>query len=386
MPSLTPTAATPRGHPVPGPLRWARGSFRVRGRASLLKPSSVACRLIGAAIVVGLGLSQAGIAAIAQEGTATPASSIGLSRADPAPLGAVVQAGPVELQVLGVLSGPEAIDAVLSASPTNVEPRDGMTYVAVNLSVRNSGSQPLWLDNDDFALTGDSGLVWRFLGARPPDPALDATLNPGETTEGWVAFGMPLEESSLLLIFDSLEIDGSWADRVLAIQDGAQIPDRSQRAVEPNDAGTDVSAALGMGEAAVTDQWSVTLLDVVTDAAAFDLVDYRTGALGVGDATGADGSVWIALRFRIQNAAAGGELAYFPTNAFVLVDDSGNQLLDIATLTPPRPDTAGGYYPGAERDGWVMFDVPLDYATAMVRFLPFAHTAKSLDPRYFSYG
>ena len=64
-----------------------------------------------------------------------------------------------------------------------------------------------------------------------------------------------------------------------------------------NDAGTDVSAALGIGEAAVTDQWSVTLLDVVSDAAAFDLVDYRTGALGVGDATGADGSVWIALRF-----------------------------------------------------------------------------------------
>ena len=77
----------------------------------------------------------------------------------------MVQAGPVELQVLGVLSGPEAIGAVLAASPTNVEPRDGMTYIAVNLSARNTGSQPLWLDNDDFALTGDSGLVWRFLGA-----------------------------------------------------------------------------------------------------------------------------------------------------------------------------------------------------------------------------
>jgi hypothetical protein len=342
--------------------------------------------MIGTAIVLGLGLSQAGIAVIAQEATPTPDPSFGLSRADPAPVGAVVQAGPVELQVLGVLSGPEAIDAVLAASPTNVEPRDGLTYVAVHLSARNTGSQPLWLDNDDFALTGDSGLVWRFLGARPPDPVLDATLNPGETTEGWVAFGIPLEESSLLLLFDSLEIGGSWADRVLAIQEGAQIPDRSQRSVELNNAGTDVSTALGIGEAAVTDQWSVELLDVVTDAAAFDLVDYRAGALGVGDATGVDGSVWIALRFQIQNAAAGGELAYVPTNAFVLVDDAGNQLLDIATLTPPWPDAAGGYYPGAEREGWVMFDVPLDYTTATVRFLPFAHTATSLDPRYFSYG
>jgi hypothetical protein len=364
---------------------FGAGGAQGPARRVLRKASGLMRTLIGTAIILSLGSSQAGTAVIAQEATPTPDPSFGLSRADPAPLGAVVQAGPVELQVLGVLSGPEAIDAVLAASPTNVEPREGLTYIAVNLSTRNIGSQPLWLNNDDFALTGDSGLVWRFLGARPPDPALDATLNPGETTEGWVAFGIPLEERSLLLIFDSLEIGGSWADRVLAIQDGTQIPDQSQRTAEANDAGTDFSTALGIGEAAVTDQWSVALLDVVTDAAAFDLVDYRSGALGVGDATGEDGSVWIALRFRIQNATAGGDLAYFPTNAFVLVDDAGNPLLDIATLTPPRPDAAGGYYPGAERDGWVMFDVPLDYATATVRFLPFAHTATTLDPRYFSY-
>jgi hypothetical protein len=318
-------------------------------------------RLLIATIVLGLGLSQAVVITIAQEATPTSVSSIGLTRGDPAPLGDPVQAGPVELQVLDVLSGQEAVESILAASPTNVEPRDGTTNVAVNIAARNTGSQPLWLDNDDFAMTGDSGLLWRFLGAQPPDPALDVTLNPGES-------------------------GGSWADRVLAIQDGARIPDLAQRTAAPNDAGTDFITALGIGEAAVTDQWSVELLDVVTDAAAFDLVDYRTGALGVGDATGEDGSVWIALRFRIQNAAAGGELAYLPANAFVLVDDAGNPLLDIATLTPPRPDAAGGYYPGAVRDGWVMFDVPLDYATSTVRFLPFAHTATSLDPRFFSYG
>jgi hypothetical protein len=342
--------------------------------------------VIGLTIAVGLGLSQAGAVATALQGTPTVASSIGLTRADPVPLWEPVQAGPVELQVLDVLSGPEAVASVLAASPTNVEPRDGITYVAVNLSASNTGSQPLWLDNDDFAVTGNSGLVWRFLGAQPPDPALDVTLNPGESSEGWVAFGIPTEESSLLLLFDSVELGGSWADRVMALQDGARIPDLPRRIAAPNDAGTEFTTALAIGEAAVTDQWSIELLDVVSSEAAFDLVDYRTGALGVGDATGEDGSVWTALRFRIQNVAAGGELAYFPANAFVLVDDAGNPLLDVVTLTPPRPDAAGGYYPGAQRDGWVMFDVPLDYTMATVRFLPFAHTSTSIDPRFFSYG
>jgi hypothetical protein len=154
----------------------------------------------------------------------------------------------------------------------------------------------------------------------------------------------------------------------------------------PNQDGTDVGAALGFGAAAVTDQWSVELLEVITGEDAFNQVDYRTGALGVGDAVGDDGSVWVALKFRVQNVQSGGDLAYFPANAFVLADESGDPMLDVATLTPPRPDASGGYYPGASREGWVMFDIPVDYGVNVVRFLPYAHTAASLDPRYFSFA
>lgn len=321
-----------------------------------------------------------------QIATPEPPTSHGLSRAEPVPLGAAVAAGPVELRVSEVLIGADAVTALLAAAATNVEPLDGLTYVAVKLQARNTGSKPLWLDNDDFALTGDSGLVHRYLGAQPPDPVLDLVLGPGEASEGWVAFGMPSDEASLLLLFDSLTLGGTWADRVLALQDRARIPDLAERVAPPNDLGTRVDAPLGVGEAAVTQQWSVELLDVVAGAPAFDLVDYRSGALGLGDATGEDGSLWVALRFRIQNVQAGGDLAAFPANAFALVDEEGNPLLDIATLTPPRPDAAGDYYPGATREGWVMFDVPVDYTTQIVRLLPFAHTAATLDPRYFTFA
>lgn len=311
---------------------------------------------------------------------------MGLSRADPVPVGQAVVAGPVELRVQEVLVGPEAVAAVLAASATNVEPREGTTYVAVNVLARNGGERPLWISNDDFAVTGSSGLVSRFLGAQPPEPALDGTLASGEGAEGWVAFGVPAEESSLLLLFDSLVLGGTWADRVMALQEGARVPDLPERAAAVNGEGTSVGSALGFGGVAVTEQWGVELLDAVSGAPAFDLVDYRTGALGVGDAAGEDGSVWVALRFRIHNAQAGGELSWFPSNAFALVDEAGEPLRDVVTLTPPRPDAAGGYYPGAAREGWVMFDVPPGYVTATVRFLPFAHTSTPLDPRFFVFG
>ena len=321
-----------------------------------------------------------------QEGTPIAGPAVGLSRSGPVPVGETVVAGPFELQVREVLVGADAVAAVLAASPSNREPSEGSTYVAVNVGARNVGGEPLWLDNDDFALTGASGLIFRFLGARAPEPALDRMLAPGERGEGWIAFGMPNEEGSLLLLFDHLALGGAWADRVLALGDGAGIPDRGERVAMPNGDGTTMETAIGFGAMAITEQWGVELLEVVSGAPAFDRVDYRTGALGVGDASGEDGSVWVALRFRIENVQAGGEAAWFPANAFVLVDEAGNPLLDVATLTPPRPDAAGGYYPGATRDGWVMFDVPFAYGTATVRFLPFAHTAATLDPRFFVFA
>jgi hypothetical protein len=314
------------------------------------------------------------------------AAGVGMSRADPVPLGEVAQAGPLEIRVQDVLLGADAVGAILGASPMNSEPRDGTTFVAVNLHVRNTGKNPLWVNNDDFALTGDSGLVRRFLGVLPPEPVLDQMVGPGEDATGWIALSAGADESDLLLLFDSVSIGGNWADRVLALQDGAAVPDATERAAEVNRAGTDPAAPLGLGEVAVTEQWAVELINVVTGADAFNLVDYRTGALGVEDALAADGSLWVALQFRVTNAAAGGAQAWFPTNAFVLADEAGNPVLDIATLTPPHPDASGGYFPGGTRAGWVMFDVPVEYAASLVRFLPFAHTTEDPDPRYFSFA
>lgn len=313
-------------------------------------------------------------------------AGIGLSRANPVPLGEVAQAGPLEIQVVQVLAGADAVAEVLGASSMNSEPRDGTTFVAVNLLVRNAGKNPLWVNNDDFGLTGDTGLVRRFLGALPPAPPLDQMIQPGEEITGWIALSAGVEENDLLLLFDSVSIGGNWADRVLALQDGAALPDASQRVIDVNSAGSDAAEPLGLGAAAVTEQWAVEFIDVVTGEGAFNIVDYRTGALGVEDAVAADGSLWVALQFRVTNAAAGGAEAWFPTSAFVLVDENGDPVLDIATLTPPHPDAAGGYYPGGTRDGWVMFDVPLEYTASLVRFLPFAHTTENPDPRYFSFA
>ncbi len=318
----------------------------------------------------------------------SPADVRAVARADPAPLGEPVEAADVTLRVVEVVTGQAATDAVLAADPANGPPLDGVSYVLVRLAVDNRGDRPLLLSNDDFGLTGSSGLVRRFLWLTPPEPALPTELAPGETGEGWVVLSAPVEETGLLLLYDNLSLGGTWADRSLALEEGAVIPGRNAPGVGANGVGRDPAAPASFGEPVVTDQWRVELVETVTGAAVFDLVDYRTGALTIEDAIGADAdnSVWLAVRFRIANVGDGDRPATLPANAFDLVDPSGAPILDLTTLTPPSPDAAGGYFPGAEREGWVAFDVPVSLGPTLVRFQPYAETIPEPDPRFFAAG
>ncbi|MDP9365731.1 MAG: DUF4352 domain-containing protein [Chloroflexota bacterium] len=318
-----------------------------------------------------------------------PAAALGQEPAlpAPAPFGEEAGAGPLRLRVVDVVTGPEATGDVVAASPTNAPPREGITYVLVKLRVRNAGERPVLLDGGDFALVGASGLVRRFVGAQPPDPALGGPLDPGDAQEGWVVLSAPTDETGLLLLYDSLSLPGAWADRALALDEGAARLEAPAPAA-PNDAGTDPRTPAGLDTPIVTAEWEIELLEVAEGAAVFDLVDYRTAALGLGDATGQDldGTAWVALRLRVTNV--GGDPAagpsFLPANAFGLADEVGDPILDALVLTPPRPDGAGAYAPGASREGWVAFDIPPD-APYLVRFLPYPTLAADPDPRYLAF-
>ncbi|MGI9254648.1 MAG: DUF4352 domain-containing protein, partial [Thermomicrobiales bacterium] len=232
----------------------------------------------------------------AQEATRSDA---GFTRDNPAPVGTPVDAGPLRLTVRSVVTGDDALSAILGASPMNGEPRDGIGYVLVNLAAENISQQPVHIGNDDFALVDAAGDVRRFLDVITPTPALDAFIDPGATAEGWLSFSAPVDESALVIQADPLFLDGDWADRFLALGPDT-IPAAAQPPAEVNDAGRDPTAPAAPGIPVVTADWQLVLEEIVRGAAVFDLVDYRTGALKVDDATGeADGSEWVALHFTI---------------------------------------------------------------------------------------
>lgn len=338
-----------------------------------------AARRLSLAVIIGLGLivlTLGALTGLAQQET------IGASRADPVPLGQEAIAGPLRITVDEVAAGQPAVDRVLGVTSLNIAPRDGFTFVLAYVTVRNEGADSIFVSNDDFGLTGSSGVIHRFLIARPPEPALFATIDPGAAAEGWVVFEAPADETELLLVFDSLSLPGAWARQTLALLSGASVPDAATPSAVQNEAGRAPENPAGLNVPVVTAAWQVELVDVAFGAEVFELVDYRTGALGAEDAN--NDTPWLALRVRVTNIGTGGEASFFPPNAFALADATGAPLLDFVTLTPPIPDASGAYYPGASREGWVAFELP-SYDPYLVVFDPFDVTVETADPRYFSY-
>jgi hypothetical protein len=306
----------------------------------------------------------------------------GDSRTDPIPLTQEGQLGPWKFTVLEVVSGEAATQQVMAASPQNAAPADGFSYLVVKVRATNTAQRAYDISPDDFAATGASGNVRRFPGVEIPAPALDGSVEPGASLDGYVVLGQANDEQNLLMTYDSLSISGDWADGVLALQEGATVGDVADPAVQPNDAGKDPGAPAALDQQIVTADWAIQVVDVQSGEAVWNLYpssDYRTTALGGPDVA----AQWLAFKVSITNVHTGGTSAFLSPSAFMLADEEGNPITDVLTLTPPSPDASGEYFPAATREGWVVFEVPETYSGSTVRFLP---NLTDSDPRYLDWN
>jgi hypothetical protein len=321
---------------------------------------------------------QGGLAAIAAR--AQP----GETRAEPLGLNTEAQAGPLRITVTQAIAGDEANQQVLAASDRNLSPAEGLSYALASVRVINDGARRIGIDHDDFGFVTSAGRIRRSLGIVPPSPLLRASLNPGEQTEGRVAGIVEAGDPNAVLVFNSRALGGSWADRYFALLPDATIAAASGQVAPANDAGTDPSAPAGVGETVVTDAWSVTIAEVVSQdavVALFPESDYRTTALS----SAAPDLVqhWIGVRVDIQNKSAGDAPSHFPVTAFGLAYSDGSEVADVRLLSAPLPDLSDDYFPGAQASGWITIEVPPSYDGSLLRFQPFRTDG---DVRYLTWA
>lgn len=289
-------------------------------------------------------------------------------------------AGPFRLTLSHFVRGADAAARIAQASDQNDPPADGIDYLLFFVEATNSGTQRTWIDYDDFAVFGSSGVVRRSLELMPPDPPLRAALDPGQSTSGWVVGAIEASDASPAIVFDSRILSGSWADRVITTPGGSPpaIGARSQTA---DATGTDPAAPATLDQPLVTADWVVVVRRAIFGQEVYDLSDFRTQAVGSSDPSLIP--LWVAVEVEVTNNRTGSAIAHLPATAFALAWADGSEILDVARLTPPTPDISGDYLPGATRTGWFAFERPPDFSGSLLRFQPYRTDP---DVRYLTWA
>ncbi len=286
-----------------------------------------------------------------------------------------------KLTLSNLVRGADAAAQIAAVTDQNEPPAEGIDYLLFQVSATNAGQERIWIDYDDFAVFGSSGIVRRSLELMPPGPMLQAAVEPGQSTSGWVVGAIESDDPAPVILFDSRLLTGFWADQVVATVAGGSFPAAPAQPVAVNDAGSSPSAPVAANEPVVTADWQVELLQAVFGQDVYELTDFRTQA--VGDSDPSLIPQWAAIQVQVTNNRSGSAVAHFPATAFSLSDADGAEILDVARLTPPLPDIAGDYLPGATRTGWAAFEQPVDFSGSLVRFQPYR---TDTDVRYMTWG
>ncbi len=266
----------------------------------------------------------------------------------PHPLNETANLGIWAITVVEVISGNDAFALLADVNANNPEPDEGLSYVCARISAQNTGTITRVIQMSDFAATGTDGILRRTGPIAIPEPLLGAAVEPGASTEGWIAV-MVDDPAAAILWFDSPQAGGNWADGLFTLGDGATLPLVASLAGGSTDVGGEPGSPASFGETVTVDGWEITVDEVLYGGDAWDLFDFRTRALGEGNDWIVNGAAVHAIVRNLNPFPA-----FFSSIAFEVSDWNGEAWDQMPTMTVVH-DVSREYMPGASGEGWAAF-------------------------------
>lgn len=319
--------------------------------------------------------------------TNTPvASPPGMSRSNPFPANELASLPNWEVEVLEVIRGEEAWQAIQAANYDNIPADEGMEYLLIKLVVKSTyaDSEEHNINLCHFSTTGDR-LNLYTCGSAPvigPKPQLDADLLPGEEAEGWAQFMVAQGEGNMILVFDeAMSLEGD-AVRFIALDEGASTsipPDLT--AIKPNDLGIEQSDPAPFNEKVITEDWEVTVLEVVRGDEAWNMAKEASS----NNQPPPSGMEYIAVKSRVRSIDSEDQpLLVFGNGGLYATTGSANVVYDDSTVMYlPDPALACYVYPGGECQGWSILEIGVGETGVLLIFQPTLE-ADGQNTRYLS--
>jgi hypothetical protein len=283
--------------------------------------------------------------------TAPPLPPVGLSGDEPAQLAEVVSVPNWNVKVLEVNRGDAAWSAIQSADELNEPPPPGKEYLLVKLWVKSTAAddEAHSISQSDFVVTGDRLVKYYTAEALEPEPQLNAELSAGEKTEGWVAFLIDQGEGNLVLILDEVASFREDRFRFVALDEGAAIalaPELDD--IQPTELGIDQASPVPLGETVTTEDWQITVREVVRGEQAWQMVQAADEFNEPPEA----GMEYVLVKVNARYIGA------IPTGdtidaIFFQTIGSADVLYDYPSVISPEPALSVELFPGGEYEGWI---------------------------------
>lgn len=291
------------------------------------------------------------------------------------PVGQAIEAGPWRLTIVDSQLGDTAFSTILEANGGNDDAPDGLFWALAYITAQNISANTHVITLTDFAATGTDGLLRRTPAMEAPQPALQATVEPGGTAEGWIPFQVN-DTGNVVVWFSSPTLGGDWSQAWMGLTEGASLPAFDPA---PGDAGQGQSpdAPAVFGEVVRAGNFDVTILDQVFGEAVYAMAE--PGLRALAGSTGYD--TWMAVKVRVTNISD--RPTFFSFTALQLAAADGEAWDNLMALTPPAPDVAKEMFPGATAEGWTAFELTPWSALELIRVQP---SLVADEPRFVSFN
>jgi hypothetical protein len=309
-------------------------------------------------------------------------SKPGLRRDNPYPVGQAASVPNWTVQVVGMKRGREAQSDLEEANSTTMPPPTNFEYLLVKIKVKcaYADKEQHSISASDFKVTGDRLIGYNPLDVTVPDPALDYVLQAGEQEEGWASYLVGKNEYDLILAVDEISNDSPDRLRYIALDGGASIGIPTGLAdIQATDLGTTPSMPAPLTVKVITNEWEVSVVDVIKGKTANDMVMASPYNLPPDE-----GMQFIVVKVYVRYRNTEDRPAGVDNYYFTDMDSSGT-MYDFTSLISPSPSLDVVLFPGGDYAGYVVVQAPVNASGLNLVFQAIDDsTGESL--RYLSLG
>jgi len=297
-------------------------------------------------------------------------TEIGFSRNNPFPLGQSGEAPNWNVTIIEVVRGDEAWQMIQAANQFNDTPVEGTEYVLIKVKAVSTAQdeEEHTIGSWDFDITGSKLIQYSTAPVVVPEPGLDASLYSGGETEGWLVFQVGVDETNLILLLDEL---ASWDEdryRFYAVEEGAKVTIPEELAqITSTDLGISRSAPAQFGETAMTEEWEVTVKEIIRGADAFAKLQEANQF----NDPPAEGMEYVLVKVHVRFIGLSNTSTSIDSFSFKSTG-SASTLYDTSTIVAPDPALSAYLYPGGEYEGWVPLTIGTGETGIILVFQPWS--------------